>query len=192
MFSNRAFSPPEGLSAYQGLLWPGSLCCLWLRCCEQSCALVRICQTIQSASKKVFTWNISFIPGRFIGNQCPGDLLIRVLSWSLFGERGAGDLSAGNTRIFSRANKNNSRRGGRIQGGVEAEANVEGPLYPEQPCVSGFSSWPCHGWDLPTVNSGCLLSCSGDSGCPCSCDAASSRVAVGQILYSGDLQAAPV
>ena len=38
---------------------------------------------------------------------------------------------AGNTRICSRANKNNSRKRGRIQGGVEAEANLEGPLYPE-------------------------------------------------------------
>ena len=35
---------------------------------------------------------------------------------------------AGNTRIHSRANKNNSSKGGRIQGGVEAEANLEGPL----------------------------------------------------------------
>ena len=51
----------------------------------------------------------------------------------------------GNTRICSRANKNNSRKEGRIQGGVEAEANLEGPLYPEWPSVSGFflmtSSW---------------------------------------------------
>ena len=35
---------------------------------------------------------------------------------------------AGNTRIGSRANKNSSRKGGRIQGGVEGEANLEGPL----------------------------------------------------------------
>ena len=62
-----------------------------------------------------------------MGYQHPGDLLIRVLSWSSFSERGAGELSAGNTRIRSRANKN-SRKGGRIQGGVEAEANLEGPL----------------------------------------------------------------
>ena len=34
---------------------------------------------------------------------------------------------AGNTRIRSRANKNNSRKGRRVQGGVEAEANLEGP-----------------------------------------------------------------
>ena len=57
-----------------------------------------------------------------------GDLLIRVLSWSSFSERGAGELSAGNTRIQSRANKNNSRKVGRTQGGVEAGANLEGPL----------------------------------------------------------------
>ena len=85
-----------------------------------------------------------FIPGPFIGYQHLRDLLIRVLSWSLFSERGAGELSAGNTRICSRANKN-SRKGGKIQGGVEAEANLEGPLYPELPCMLSFflmtSSW---------------------------------------------------
>ena len=80
-----------------------------------------------------------FHPWPLHRHQHPGDLLIRVLSWSLFSERGAGELLAGNTRIYSRANKNNSRKGGRIQeGGVEAEANLEGPLYPEWPCVSGF------------------------------------------------------
>ena len=63
-----------------------------------------------------------------MGYQHRGDLLIRVLSWSSFSERGAGELSAGNTRILSRADKNNSRKGGRIQGRVEAEANLEGPL----------------------------------------------------------------
>ena len=63
-----------------------------------------------------------------IGYKHPGDLLIRVLSWSSFSGRGAGELSAGNTRIRSRANKTNSGKGGRIQGGVEAEANLEGPL----------------------------------------------------------------
>ena len=72
--------------------------------------------------------SISFIPVPFIGQQHPGDLLIRVLNWSLFSERGAGEHSAGNIRICSRANKNNSRIGGRIQGGVEAEANLQGPL----------------------------------------------------------------
>ena len=95
--------------------------------------------------QKGLNWSISFIPGPFIGYQRPGDLLVRVLSCSLFSERGAGELSAGNTRIHSRANKNKSRKGGRIQGGVEAEANLEGPLYPGQPCLSGFflmtSSW---------------------------------------------------
>ena len=42
---------------------------------------------------------------------------------------------AGNARVCNRANKNNSRkrggekkRRGRIQGGVETEANLEGPL----------------------------------------------------------------
>ena len=78
--------------------------------------------------QKGLNGSISFIPGPFIGYQHPGDLLIRVLSWSSFSERGAGELLAGNTRIRSRANKNNSRKGGRIQGGVEAEANLEGPL----------------------------------------------------------------
>ena len=61
----------------------------------------------------------------------------------------------------------NSRKGGRIQGGVEAEANLEGPLYPERPlpvrffphdlvmdgildvlACQVFSSRPRHGWDL--------------------------------------------
>ena len=91
--------------------------------------------------QKGLNWSISFFLGPFIGYQRLGDLLIRVLSWSLFNERGTGELSAGNTRICSRANKNNSRKGGRIQGGVEAEANLD----PERPCVSGFflmtSSW---------------------------------------------------
>ena len=95
--------------------------------------------------QKGLNWSISLIPGPFIGYQRLGDLFIRVLSWSLFKERGAGELSAGNTRICSRVNKSNSRKGGRIQGGVEAEANLEGPLYPERPCVSGVflmtSSW---------------------------------------------------
>ena len=72
--------------------------------------------------------SISFIPVPFIGFQCPGDLLIRVLSWSSFSERGAGELSAANTRICSRVNKINSRKAGKIQGGVEAEANLEAPL----------------------------------------------------------------
>ena len=77
--------------------------------------------------QKGLNGSISFIPGPFIGYQHLGDLLIRVLNWFSFSERGAGELSAGNTRIRSRAN-NNSRKEGRIQGGVEAEANLEGTL----------------------------------------------------------------
>ena len=72
--------------------------------------------------------SISFISGHFIGYQRPEDLLIKVLSWSSFSERGAGELSAGNTRIRSRANKNNSRKGEKIEDMVEAEANLEGRL----------------------------------------------------------------
>ena len=72
--------------------------------------------------QKGLNGSISFIPGPFIGYQHPGDLLIRILSWR------AGELSAGNRRIRSRANKNNSRKGGKIQRRVEAEANLEGPL----------------------------------------------------------------
>ena len=38
-----------------------------------------------------------------------------------------------------------AEKGGRIQGGVEAGANLEGLLYPERPCMSGLflmtSSW---------------------------------------------------
>ena len=93
--------------------------------------------------QKGLNWSISFIPGPFIGQQRP-DLLIRVLSWSLFSERGAGELSADDTRIHSRANKTNSRKGGRIQGGVEARPTWRVP-YPRRPCLSGFflvtSSW---------------------------------------------------
>ena len=77
---------------------------------------------------KCLNASISFISGPFIGYQRPEDLLIRVLSWSSFSERGAGELSAGNTRIRSRANKDNSRKWGKVEGGVEAEANLEGPL----------------------------------------------------------------
>ena len=85
-----------------------------------------IYQASQNASKRVL---IEAFPSPLApSDQRPGDLLIRVLSRSLFSERGAGELSAGNTRICSRANKNNSRKGERIQGGVEAEANLEGPL----------------------------------------------------------------
>ena len=97
---------------------------------------------------KGLNWSISFIPGPFIGYQRPGDLLIRVLSWFSFSERGAGELSAGNTRIRSRANKNHSRKGGRIQGGVEAEANLGGSLILDGLACQVFSSWPRHGWGL--------------------------------------------
>ena len=93
--------------------------------------------------QKGLNWSIFFIPGPFIGYQPLGYLLIRVLSWSLSNERGSGELSAGNTRIRSRANKNN-RKGGRIQGGVEARPTWRVP-YPRRPCLSGFflvtSSW---------------------------------------------------
>ena len=76
---------------------------------------------------KCLNGSISFISGPFIGYERPGDLLIRVLSWSSFSGRGEGELLAGNTRICNRANKTNSRKVGRIQGGEEAEANLEGP-----------------------------------------------------------------
>ena len=109
--------------------------------------------------QKCLNWSISFIPGPFIGYQHLGDLLIRVLSWSLFNERGAGELSADNARICSRANKSNSRKRGRIQGGVEAEANLEGPLYPERPCVSGLffmtSTWV--GYPIMAPSTGLII-----------------------------------
>ena len=121
---------------------------LCLGCLEQSWSIFCNGSTCLSnkpeCQQKGLNWSISFIPGPFIGYQRLGDLLTSVLSWSLFSERGAGELSAGNTRIRSRAN-NNSRKEGRIQGGVEAEANLEGPLYPGRPCLSGIfyltSSW---------------------------------------------------
>ena len=74
---------------------------------------------------KCLNGSVSFIPGPFIGQQRPGDLLIRVLSWSLFSERGAGELSAATQES---AAGQTSRKEGRIQGGVEAEANLEAPL----------------------------------------------------------------
>ena len=77
---------------------------------------------------KCLNGSISFISGPFIGYQRSEDLLIRVLSWSSFSERGAGEPLAGNRRICSRANKNKSRKVGKIQGEVKAEANLEGPL----------------------------------------------------------------
>ena len=77
---------------------------------------------------KCLNGSISFISGPFIGYQHAEDLLIRVLSWSSFSERGVVELWAGNTRICSRANKINSRNWGEIHGGVEAKANLEGPL----------------------------------------------------------------
>ena len=45
----------------------------------------------------------------------------------VFSERGAGELSAGNAKICNRTDKDNSKRG-RLQGGVEAGVNLEGPL----------------------------------------------------------------
>ena len=45
----------------------------------------------------------------------------------VFSERGAGEFSAGNTKIRTRTSKDNSKRG-RIQGWVEAGVNLEGPL----------------------------------------------------------------
>ena len=95
---------------------------LWAAMC-----IGTICQTSQSASKRVFNWNISFIPGPFTGNQRPVDLLIRVLCWSLFSEREAGELTAGNAKIHTRTNKDNSKMGS-LQVGVEAGVNLEGPL----------------------------------------------------------------
>ena len=148
MFSNRASSPPEGFCAYQGLLWSGSLCCLWLRCCERSCALVRICQTSQSASKRVFAWNISFIPGPFIGNQRPGDLLIRVLCWSLFSERGTGEFSAGKAKIRTGRTRTTTR-GGVYRVGLRPGSTWRVPCSLNSLAFQVFSSWPCHGWDLP-------------------------------------------
>ena len=96
--------------------------------------------------QKSLNWSISFIPGPFIGYQHPGGLLIRALSWSLFSERGAGELSAGNTRIRSRANKNNSRKGGRIQGGGRGPGQPGGSLILDGLACQVFSSWPRHGW----------------------------------------------
>ena len=45
----------------------------------------------------------------------------------VFSERGAGELSAGNTKVHNRTNKDNSKRV-RLQCGIEAGVNLEGPL----------------------------------------------------------------
>ena len=86
-----------------------------------------IYQTSQNDSK-MFEWKHFLHPWPLPRVPASRRLLIRVLSWSSFSERGAGELSAANTRICSRVNKINSRKAGKIQGGVEAEANLEGPL----------------------------------------------------------------
>ena len=104
--------------------------------------------------QKGLNWSISFIFGPFIGYQRLGDLLIRVLSWSSFSERGAGELLAGNTRICSRANKNNSRKRGEDTGWGGGQGQPEGPLYPEWPCMSGLFLMTLSWVGSPTVAPG--------------------------------------
>ena len=95
---------------------------------------------------KYLNGSISFIPGPFIGYQRPGHLLIRVLSWSLFSERGAGELSAGNTRICNRANKNSSRKRVEDPGWGRGRGQPGGSLILDGLACQVFSSWPPHGW----------------------------------------------
>ena len=95
---------------------------------------------------KCLNGSISFIPGPLIGYQHPGDLLISVLSWSLFNERGAGELSAGNTRIHTRANKNSSRNGGGCRVGQRPRPTWRVPYVLDGLVCQGFSSCPRHGW----------------------------------------------
>ena len=94
-------------------------------------------------SAKCLNGSISFISGPFIGHQRAEDLLIRVLSWYSFSERVVVELWAGNTRICSRANKINSRKGGKIQGG-RAQGQHGGSLIIDSFVCQGFSSWPHH------------------------------------------------
>ena len=94
-----------------------------------------IYQTSQNASKRV--WIEAFPSSLVPSYQHPGNLLIRVLSWSLFSERGAGELSAGNTR--SKANKSNSRKGG--GGGYRVEQRSRPTWrvpYLRRPRLPGF------------------------------------------------------
>ena len=77
---------------------------------------------------KCLNASISFISGPFIGYQHPGDLLIRVLSWSLFSEGGAGELWQATQESAGGRTRTTAEKVGRTQGGVEAEANLEGPL----------------------------------------------------------------
>ena len=92
--------------------------------------------------------------GPFIGYQHPGDLLIRVLSWSSFSERGAGELSSGNARIRSRANEN-SRKRGEDTGWGRGRGQPGGSLILDGLACQVFSSWPHHGW---VPRRPCLLS----------------------------------
>ena len=96
--------------------------------------------------QKGLNWSISFIPGPFIGYQCPGDLLIRVLSWSSFSGRGEGELLAGNTRICNRANKTNSRKRGEDLGWGRGRGQPGGSLILDGLACQVFSSGPHHGW----------------------------------------------
>ena len=96
--------------------------------------------------QKGLNWSISFIPGLFIGYQRPGDLLIRVLSWSSFSERGAGELSAGNTKICNRANKNSSRKSGEDTGWGRSRGQPGGSLILDGLACQVLSLWPHHGW----------------------------------------------
>ena len=110
-----------------------------------------LCNEITHLSKKPEcqqnVWMEAFpSSGPFIGYQHPGDLLIRVLSWSSFSEIGAGELSAGNTRIRSRANKNNSRKRGEDTGWGRGRGQPGGSLILDGLACQVFSSWPHHGW----------------------------------------------
>ena len=57
------------------------------------------------------------------------------------------ESAAGRTRTTA-------EKGGRIQGGVEARANMEGPLYPERPCMSGLFLMTLSWVGSPTVAPG--------------------------------------
>ena len=96
--------------------------------------------------QKGLNWSISFIPGPFIGYQRPGDLLVRVLSWSLFSER--------SRRALGRQHKNSQQgkqeqqqKRGEDAGWGRGRGQPGGSLILDGLACQVFSSWPRHGWD---------------------------------------------
>ena len=144
---------------------------LCLGCLEQSwpffCNESTHLSNKPECQQKGLNWSISFIPGLFIGYRCPEDLLIRALSWSLFSERGAGELSRQHKNLQQGKQEQQQKRGedtgwgrgqGQPGGSLVSLVSLHVRFFPHDLVMDGilnglayqvFSSWPCHGWDLP-------------------------------------------